>query len=62
MKVVIDGKTAVVAKGSTVADSARKLGLNPETFLFSRGNEIIHENEALREGDKIKLIKVVSGG
>ena len=43
-------------------DVVQKLGINPETVLVKRGREIITDDEALANGDRIELIKVVSGG
>ena len=62
MKVTVDDKVIEVMADSTVIDSLRQLNLNPEIFLVKRNNEIIHENEKLRENDKLELIKVISGG
>lgn len=62
VKVTVDGEEVKVEDGSTVLDSLKQLKLNPEIFLVKRDNEIIHENEQLRENDKLELIKVISGG
>ena len=62
MRVTVDGKEIEVSESSTVLDSLKQLKLNPEIFLVKRDNEIIHENERLRENDRLELIKVISGG
>ena len=62
MKVIVDNKAIEVGENSTVLDSLKQLKLNPEIFLVKRNNEIIHENEKLKENDKLELIKVISGG
>jgi len=61
MRLSLDGKEIDIA-GKTVEDMFEELGLNPEIFLVKRNNEIVHEYESLAEGDKIELIKVISGG
>jgi len=57
----VDGKEVEI-QGTKVEDMFNELNLNSETFLVKRNNEIIHECESLEEGDKIELIKVISGG
>ncbi|MBI4181774.1 MAG: MoaD/ThiS family protein [Candidatus Aenigmarchaeota archaeon] len=49
-------------KGSTVKDLLGKLGVNPETVLTARGERIILETAPLQAGDRIELIRVISGG
>ncbi|MBI2076084.1 MAG: sulfur carrier protein ThiS [Candidatus Aenigmarchaeota archaeon] len=62
MRVTIDGKEIEINDDSTVIDSLKQLKLSPEIFLVKRNNEIIHENEKLKENDRLELIKVISGG
>lgn len=40
----------------------RKMGINRETVLVLKRGEVIHEEDSLSHGDKIKIISVVSGG
>jgi len=61
MKIAVDGKEVNII-GKTVEDMFEELGMNYEVFLVKRNNEIVHEYETLNEGDKIELIKVISGG
>ena len=61
MKIILDGKEVDIS-GKTVEDMFDELNLNSEIFLVKRNNEIVHEYEALNEGDRIELIKVISGG
>ena len=61
MRLSVDGKEVMI-KGQTVEDMFAELKMNPEIFLVKRNNEIVHEYESLKEGDKIELIKVISGG
>ena len=51
-----------IKPGMTVRDAIRKVGLNPEAVLAVREGKLINENTHLREGDRIELIAVISGG
>lgn len=61
MRILLDGKEVEI-QGTKVEDMFEELGMNPEVFLVKRNNEIVHEYETLKEGDRIELIKVISGG
>ena len=61
MKITVDGKE-VEMHGTKVEDMFEELNLNSEIFLVKINNEIVHEYESLKEGDRIELIKVISGG
>jgi len=62
MKVTVDKMEIDLDEGSTIRDALKKLSLNPEVYIVSRGDEIVHENERLEDGDSLTLIKVISGG
>jgi len=55
-------KTLVMPKNAKVLDAIKRAGANPETVIPKRGKEIILESEALKNNDRIELIKIVSGG
>ncbi len=38
------------------------LKLNPDTVLVTRNNELITEEEKLKNGDSIRILSVISGG
>jgi len=46
----------------TVRQLLKKLDLLPEAVLVLRGNELVTEDEALREDDTIEIRPVISGG
>jgi sulfur carrier protein ThiS len=48
--------------GMTVRDAVKKIGLQPETVLAVHDGKLITDDTILREGMKIKLVAVVSGG
>ncbi len=43
-------------------DLIKKLGLNTEEVLIIKNNDLITEDEELKNSDIIKLLSVVSGG
>ncbi len=51
-----------VNPGYTLNSCLEKIGINPVTILATRQDELITEDEILREGEVIKLIAVISGG
>lgn len=48
--------------GATALLALKKAGINPEMVLIKRGGEIIPDAEKLKAGDKIELLRVVTGG
>ncbi len=48
--------------GARGLDLARALGLPPDVHILVRGDAPIPEDEPLRDGDRIRVIGVVSGG
>ena len=63
MKVFIEktGKTVTV-KASTPLQAMRTLKVDPESVIVVRDKEVILADERLKEGDRIELLSVVSGG
>ena len=55
LKIELDGKPLV-------SELLKKLKINPVTVLISRDNELILEDEVLKENDEIKILSVISGG
>ncbi len=46
----------------TVREALEKLDLSPETHLVVRDGELLNEREPLKNGDRVKLVPVISGG
>jgi sulfur carrier protein len=46
----------------TVGQLLKRLDLLPEAVLVIRGDELVTEDEALREDDTIEIRPVISGG
>ncbi|HSG05966.1 MAG TPA: MoaD/ThiS family protein [Nitrospiria bacterium] len=51
-----------VSGAKTVRQLLRKLDLIPEAVLVIRNNELVTEDEKLREDDLIEIRSVISGG
>ena len=61
MRVFLENKE-IDLEGTSVADVLSSVGINPETVLVVRNNEVLIESDELKEGDKLELVKVISGG
>jgi thiamine biosynthesis protein ThiS len=55
-------RAIMLKKGSPVRELLEKMRINPETVLVGRNGEIVPETESLREGDRIEIIRTISGG
>ena len=64
MSVIITfrGKEYEVRAGMTVRDAILKCELHPNTVLAVRDCKLITEDVILKDGDRIKLVAVISGG
>jgi sulfur carrier protein len=51
-----------VRAGMTVRAALLKLELSPDTVLATRDQELITDDEIIKEDDRIRLIPVISGG
>jgi thiamine biosynthesis protein ThiS len=49
-------------EGKVVSDFLSTIGINPETVLVVRNKEVLLESDELRQGDRLELVKVISGG
>ena len=47
---------------STAYDVIRSLKLQPDILIVTRNNQPIPIDESLKDQDKLKLIRVISGG
>lgn len=47
---------------TTIAKLLEELGVNRETVLVSKNGEITLEEDTLKEGDKVEIIRIISGG
>lgn len=61
MQIYIDGKMKRV-KSCFLSEIMQELKINPEEFLVIRDKELITSDTKIREGDRLELLQVVSGG
>ncbi len=67
MKITVENERekstdVVTLEGSSVSELLRHLQINPETVLVVRENEVLTEDEALKDKDSVKILSVISGG
>ena len=55
-------KTMELDSNLLVKDLLTKMEINPVTVIVSKDDNIITEDEKLKDKDNIKLISVISGG
>ena len=60
--IILRKKEYEVRHGMTVRSALLILKIQPEAVLPTRDGELISEEEIIKEGDVIKLVKVISGG
>ncbi len=47
---------------STARDALKKIGIQPESVLVVVNGKLSTDDVILKEGDKVKLVAVISGG
>jgi len=52
----------IKSENATVLDVLAKLNIKPDTVIVIRENKPIPIDEDINDGDKLKIIKVASGG
>ncbi|HLD11098.1 MAG TPA: MoaD/ThiS family protein [Candidatus Nanoarchaeia archaeon] len=63
MKVYIDrGCRNVEITKELVQDILFELNINPTTVLVSVNNELVDINYKVKQGDKVEILSVISGG
>ena len=56
-----EGRTAE-AEGKTVEDAILKMGVSPQTVLARLDGEFVADDEPLRRGAKLELVRISSIG
>lgn len=57
-----DGVKKHLGFSGSAGELLKKLKINPVTVLVVRNGKIVLEDEVLKDGDKVKILSVVSGG
>jgi sulfur carrier protein ThiS len=61
-KIKLRDKVYEVEAGMTILDAIRKCDIKPESVLITRDEKLVTDDEILKEGDEIRLVRVISGG
>jgi sulfur carrier protein ThiS len=61
-EITLRDKTYEVPSGSTLRHALEVIGVNPDSVLPTRSGELMTDDELIQEGDRIRLIAVISGG
>lgn len=62
VKVLYRGKEQTVQDVKNVKELLQKLGINLNEVLVTVNGELTTEDTALKEGDTVNIINVISGG
>jgi sulfur carrier protein len=57
-----ESKWVQVVEGITIVDLLRELGVNRETVLVRLDGKVVPEEQPLRDGDRVDIFQVVTGG
>lgn len=55
-------KTFQVKENMTARDALKKINIDPESVLITVNGKLVTDDAVLREGDRVKLVAVISGG
>lgn len=56
------GMDEILPEGSTVEDLLKKNKLHPDAYIVTKDSKPVPITKRLEDGEKLKLIKVASGG
>ena len=64
VKMLLQGKTVEVElpEGTVLKDLLKKLNIDGDRFIVIKDAEAVKENYILKDGDKITILPIVSGG
>ena len=64
MKIFLEKENKIIEikYEGTIKNLLKKIKINPETIIVIKHNELMSENEKLKNTDSIKILSVVSGG
>ena len=57
-----ENRTRSLKFDGRVSELLKKLGINSETVLVSANDELVTEEDELKDDDEVKLLSVISGG
>lgn len=56
------GRKVGIKNSSKISDLMERMDINPETVIVLKGDKPVPDTERLKQGDKIRLIDITSGG
>jgi len=62
VKLILRKEEFEVRPGMDLLAALKSCGILPESVIATRDGELILEDEILKDGEVIKLVKVISGG
>jgi sulfur carrier protein len=62
MEITYRGRKWELKGNITARDALKKIGVEPEAVLIVVNDKLVTDDVVLKEGDKVKLVAVVSGG
>ena len=62
MEVFVNGRTVEIRNDGNIVDALAAARINPETVLVKRKGALVPHDEPLKNGDRLDLITVISGG
>jgi sulfur carrier protein len=62
IEIVFRNKKFEVKENMTARDALKKISIDPESVLITVNGKLVTDDVVLREGDKVKLVAVISGG
>lgn len=54
-----DGERSLeIQKNQTIESALKKLKINPQTVIVMKNGEVVTEQETLKKGDELKILRV----
>lgn len=62
IEITFRNKKFEVKENMAARDALKKISIDPESVLITVNGKLVTDDVILREGDKVKLVAVISGG
>jgi sulfur carrier protein len=62
VQITFRDKKFEVKENMTARDALKKINIDPESVLITVNGKLVTDDAVLREGDRVKLVSVISGG
>ena len=61
-KIILRKKEYEIRHGMTIRSALLRMDIQPESVLPTRAGELVSEEESIKDGDVITLVRGISGG